>query len=601
MALCKNTREIITMRRIRWVTLGLITGMVGTADAQSTAPRFSTVVWAVCEGSAAATSTDSGPITLHDIAVRARPALWFSRDEPLIDVDGPLPREWPRRSEGDATPEDLVYYRITKIKSASDDDDLVRAFQGQMAAGTRTQITAEHANPEAIADIPLDGALLRQLKEVVIRYLFYYPNELGAHSHPHDLESVELRVVFEQADARGDPRAANPLCRQIRVATLYGAAHGLGLYTNVLDLDGVMRDRLDETAQIFEATSRRTRVAPGPAGIAAQPGSVGEPPAPNVRLSRSDPFWPLIVLVEEGKHASAPDRNGDGMFTPNYDVNRYAADAWGARDTMRSRQLSPVFRSDTFKKRVPEIVVDNNGTLQPAQMQDAWAAQAFNRFVRYDYRLRRPTEDREVCGDPLRSERARTASMKEYASDLRERREGHPDRLLAGKAFCEDVAVHGRVNAVDILGGLGFGGAYNGFTHWWERISGSARFDGGVGWAATVPFGLEVPGLGGWTIGRLSGPWSGEQTRKSADVAYMPSASRFADWYVAAGIDYGRFESDSGEVEDGKRFAMEGGVKFRFPIPDWGTFFGGRVGIRANGKSPLERARLVFEVGAGIW
>ena len=116
-----------------------------------------------------------------------------------------------------------------------------------------------------------------------------------------------------------------------------------------------------------------------------------------------------------------------------------------------------------------------------------------------------------------------------------------------------------------------------------------------------MPFGLEVPGLGGWTIGRLSGPWSGEQTRKSADVAYMPSASRFAEWYVAAGIDYGRFESDSGEVEDGKRFAMEGGVKFRFPIPDWGTFFGGRVGIRANGKSPLERARLVFEVGAGIW
>ena len=43
------------------------------------------------------------------------------------------------------------------------------------------------------------------MKEVVIRYLFYYPNELGAHSHVHDLESVELRIVVEDADERGDP------------------------------------------------------------------------------------------------------------------------------------------------------------------------------------------------------------------------------------------------------------------------------------------------------------------------------------------------------------------------------------------------------------
>jgi hypothetical protein len=80
----------------------------------------------------------------------------------------------------------------------------------------------------------------------------------------------------------------------------------------------------------------------------------------------------------------------------------------------------------------------------------------------------------------------------------------------------------------------------------------------------------------------------------------MPSASRFSDWYVAIGLDYGRFESSSG-IEDGNRFALETGVKFRFPLPDWGTFLGGRIGIRANGQSSIERSRLVFEVGAGIW
>jgi len=67
-------------------------------------------------------------------------------------------------------------------------------------------------DPEALADVPLDDGLFRQMKEIVARYLFYYPSELGANSHPHDLESVELRIVFELADERGDPRAANPSC-----------------------------------------------------------------------------------------------------------------------------------------------------------------------------------------------------------------------------------------------------------------------------------------------------------------------------------------------------------------------------------------------------
>ena len=251
---------------------------VSATPAAAQTPRFSTVLWAACEGAAAAASTDDRPISLHEVAVRARPALWFSRDEPLIDLGGPLPREWPRR-QARATPEDLVYYRITKIKSASSDGDLARAFQERMTPALRPYVTAEQANPEAIADLPLDVSLVRELKEVVIRYLFYYPNELGAHSHVHDLESVELRIVFEGADERGDPRATNPLCQQIRVATLFGAAHGLGLYTNMLDLDVVLLDRLDEATQLFEATSIRTPVAPGPGGAPAVQGGRGRPAA----------------------------------------------------------------------------------------------------------------------------------------------------------------------------------------------------------------------------------------------------------------------------------------------------------------------------------
>lgn len=576
------------------VILVMLAG-AGTNAAGQSSPRMPTVLWASCDGTASAASTDAGPITLHEAAVRARPMLWFSRDEPLLAVPGPMPREWPRRPGRTATPEDLVYYRITKLKSASSDTQLAAAFRERLPAGAQGFVTPAHANPETIADVPLDPTLLREMKEFVIRYLFYYPNELGAHSHMHDLESVELRVVVEDADERGDPRPERKPCRQIRVATFYGAAHGLGLYTNVLDLDIVLRDRLDETAAVAESTShRRPATEPPPA---AAPGTQ----TMIERLVQSDPFWPLVVLVEEGKHASAPDRNGDGVFTPNYDVNRFAADAWGVRDTMRSSHLSPVFGSDTFKKRVPEIVVDDAGVLHEAQSQDPWAVQAFRRYVRYSYQLRRPTQDTEICGDALRDVHARDESMKRYAADLTAQvHQGDPEGLLAGKAFCDDTTVQSSVTAVDVLGRVSFGGAYNGFTQWWERISGSVRFDGGSGWAATIPIGLQVPGLGGWVVGRLAGPWPGTESRKSADVAYMPSASRFADWYLASGIDYGDFQAPD-HVETGTRFAVETGVKFRFPVPDWGTFFGGRIGLRANGQKSLGTARMVFEIGAGIW
>ncbi len=32
--------------------------------------------------------------------------------------------------------------------------------------------------------------------------------------------------------------------------------------------------------------------------------------------------FPITLLAEEGKHASCTDKNGDGYYTPGYDVNR---------------------------------------------------------------------------------------------------------------------------------------------------------------------------------------------------------------------------------------------------------------------------------------
>ena len=49
--------------------------------------------------------------------------------------------------------------------------------------------------------------------------------------------------------------------------------------------------------------------------------------------------FPVRVLVEEGKHASILDRNGDGVYTPGYDVNSRVNDAWGLRDVLGSSVL----------------------------------------------------------------------------------------------------------------------------------------------------------------------------------------------------------------------------------------------------------------------
>jgi hypothetical protein len=63
----------------------------------------------------------------------------------------------------------------------------------------------------------------------------------------------------------------------------------------------------------------------------------------------------MHLLVEEGKHGIATDKNGDGYFTPGYDVNVRVNDAWGVRDNMRTGLLvSGGFEPWMAKVRRPE-------------------------------------------------------------------------------------------------------------------------------------------------------------------------------------------------------------------------------------------------------
>lgn len=95
------------------------------------------------------------------------------------------------------------------------------------------------------------------------------------------------------------------------------------------------------------------------------------------------------------------------------------------------------------------------------------------------------------------------------------------------------------------------------------------------------------------------------------DALITPSASRWADWYVAGGYERGltpvASRSDA-TVASRNGFAGEIGIKLRVTVSGrarWAVlgyrFAGVRLGVRANGFSRLRQPRIVVEVGAGAF
>jgi hypothetical protein len=110
----------------------------------------------------------------------------------------------------------------------------------------------------------------------ILEYWLYYPFDVGGlGSHPHDPEHVFVEVDKLGGDVR----------------RVIGAGHGYIAGNNMF--------------------------------------TAGRDGAQPVRL-------PLFAIVELGKHASAPDIDGDGVFTPGIDENTYneRAKVWGVRDVI---------------------------------------------------------------------------------------------------------------------------------------------------------------------------------------------------------------------------------------------------------------------------
>ena len=375
-----------------------------------------------------------------------------------------------------------------------------------------------------------DDAFADKVESFILKYYFYYPEDSGVGGHAHDLETAEFEVWL---DHEGD-------CRRVRLDSVEALAHGSRWYSNTLKV-------------------------------------------------RPDTKYPMTLFVEEGKHATAPDRNADGAFMRGYDVTERVNDAWGVRDSLgQGVLLSSGYASEMTKPRTAAF------RLMPPH----------SAHLLVTGRQRSFREGEPSLGEyELRSANAVTACP-EIATDG-----ARLVRMMADHRFGRDEMPTqyeaGSINRT--LSELSLPDSW---------LSASFRVAGRTLGAALIFKGLDL--REGWIVPRVT---VSEQDA-TGELLFTPSASRWADYYLSGGVrrqfvttreqrtidtEQGRREVEIVVPPDWK-IAVETGVKIRARIPAkvrpfvLGYSFGGlRFGVQALGFSRVDQLRFIWEVGAGAW
>jgi hypothetical protein len=236
-------------------------------------------------------------MTLEQLAHYLAPVYWLSPDEPLLNgaegVDIRIPEAFPFEEQPDGP---VVYYQFGQMIVVAEG---VEGFDE-----TAVAIVRDSTNPgNAVVDF-------ERVVGFTMHFWAYFSSEEGIGAHIHDIEGAEFRlVVFRDYNAFVRENSAGQCSERnyvIVVTRVSGLAHGIVWFWNVSETDG-------------------------------------------------DSRFPMHLLVEEGKHALATDKNSDGYFTPGYDVSRYVNDAWGVRDNMRTGALATGgYQAWMTKVRQPE-------------------------------------------------------------------------------------------------------------------------------------------------------------------------------------------------------------------------------------------------------
>ena len=383
---------------------------------------------------------------------------------------------------------------------------------------------------------------LRNIVATTLKYIAYFPREEGLGGHRHDVEPTEFRVVILRNTAEYVTDYDIPCDREmylVLVTRVTGEAHGLPWYFNVLNVD--------------EYT-----------------------------------VFPFTLLVEEGKHGMCTDKNGDGYYTPGFDVNSRVNDAWGVRDIIRQGALfTGGFQAWMAKVRRPEHRVFPP-LPQSSPRRSALSENGVYAPANAVYELR-PFPAAAAAGD---------------------------DELLHHKMAEKEKVDWPELDEVrtvqEVYQWLDAGLALKSFAI-------SLRADGDLGLSFVFPLlivkNVEDPMTGGFLVHRMY-----LKDRGLRDFGWMlmytPSASRWVDTYFAAGVEFDKNDvspppTDPNEptTTHSTDFVMETGLKFRVNITKsplkflsfLTEFMGFRAGIKNTGFFDISRLTYVLEFGAGVW
>jgi hypothetical protein len=368
---------------------------------------------------------------------------------------------------------------------------------------------------------------LSNVSGLELRYYFYYSSEEGLGGHQHDLESAEFKVsIWQRPECKDYPYV-------LLVSKVVGKAHGLQWYDNTLEIDKYT-------------------------------------------------VFPMTILVEEGKHANSTDKNGDGYFTPGYDVNKRPNDAWGVRDVMRTGQLY----TGGFQSWHAKVRRDEHRVFPPLP-EDSLLRKEY--IVDGEY----APDNAKYILRPLPSSEQADKKLKSYIDD-----KGPPEwpDLEPDTDWTK-------------------------FTRWIEKesfiksLSIAYRYDGDHGFSFVFPLfiikNFEDPLAGGYLTHRM---YLKDQGLRDFGwmLHYTPSASRWIDTYLSAGVEWDVVDLPEGSENPTKtysNFVLETGIKFRFNVlfspfkflAKLTDFWGLRIGIRNVGGFDIDRLVYVIEIGAGVW
>ena len=212
------------------------------------------------------------------------PILWLATDEPTIPTL-PHPLAFDGENNFGAAGKDLESFPEIEWDIEAPFEHVVRVIDEQKRLG--------RLRARVIYKLPsLPPTWSRRFGDryvYALEYWFYYPYDRGlGGGHKGDSEHAFVFVAIEKELERYEDLLEG------RVVGVVGAGHETHTANNVL-----------------VATS-----SPNPRG----------------EIFPTELPQHIPILVERGKHASAPDRNFDGRFAIGADVNLFRDAAWGSRD-----------------------------------------------------------------------------------------------------------------------------------------------------------------------------------------------------------------------------------------------------------------------------